>query len=142
MKLPDFDKATVAPFSPETKVKPKTNEQTIQATPVTIFSELLGESLPVTWDDRSVTVGTVRYSLGEIAVMKRGMSPASIQALHKMKAVFEGSLVAAGKAEIPQKRRPYNPVECLYNGVKRDAHPDVCKWHRSVNDEQCLRCKS
>lgn len=149
MRLPDFDKKNIAPYSPPPMEKKKEKDRPKSETSstdsqvsgqVTIISGLLGSKLPLSWDDRAVTVGSARYTLEEIAVMKLGMSPAVIKMIHELKSAFGGSLVSAGKAKLDQKRVPYNPIECWYGGVKRDAHPEVCKWHQETKDPNCEKC--
>ena len=45
--------------------------------------------------------------------------------------------------KLKAKIREWNRVgvECTYQGQKRRAHPEVCKWHHEKQDPQCRGCR-
>ena len=35
--------------------------------------------------------------------------------------------------------RQDRPIVCPYNGAPREIYPEVCEWHRDMNDPECRK---
>ncbi|MFC1866565.1 hypothetical protein ACFL0H_00270 [Thermodesulfobacteriota bacterium] len=54
---------------------------------------------------------------------------------------FSGRIYGSMEDALKAKVETCKPVNCNYRGISRDVHPEACKWHRELNDPECLKCK-
>lgn len=52
--------------------------------------------------------------------------------------VFEGRIISDWREATTDN---YNPILCPNKGNPWFIHPEVCKWHREMNDPKCEFCE-